>query len=151
MTSSENYNKFVAANGGSIMDMDEDLRLKYEDKKERVYWASVYGSNYHKVSKGFFHKTQSVYRDFCVAVAGMLPKTRNAVEFDMYLRQRLAAATVMETLPGMEEGAIVGHAIMRAIDRFYKKICDYDDPDRLAQFIHDMAPDLEPVETAAAL
>jgi hypothetical protein len=130
MTSSENYNKYVAANGGSIKDMDEDLRLKYEGGKNRVYWASVYGSDYRKVPKGFFHTTQNVYRDFCVTVSGMFPKRRQGVDFDQYLRERLAEATVMETLPGMEEGAVVGHAIFTAIARFHPKACDYDDAER---------------------
>jgi hypothetical protein len=130
MSSSENYNKHVLANGGSILQMDEDLRLKYEQRKERVYWASVYGSEYRKVPKGFFHTTQNVYRDFCVAVGGMMPKKRQSVEFDQYLRERLAEATVMETLPGMEEGAIVRHAIFSVISRVHAKSCDYDDLER---------------------
>jgi hypothetical protein len=130
MSSSERLNKFIAANGGSIKDMDEDLKLKYENKKVRVYWASVYGSDYHKAPKGFFHKTQNTYRDFCVDVAGMIPKSRNGHEFDVYLKERLLEATVKETLPGMEEGAVVGHAIFSTISRFHSKVCDYDDPER---------------------
>jgi hypothetical protein len=129
-SSSERLNEFIAANGGSIKDMDEDLRLKYENKKVRVYWASVYGSDYRKVQKGFFHKTQNTYRDFCVDVAGMIPRTRSGHEFDQYIRERLLEATVMETLPGMEEGAVVGHAIFNVIGRFHIKACNYDDPER---------------------
>jgi hypothetical protein len=126
------FNKFVSENGGTKLNMDEDLKFQYEDKKERVYWASVYGSNFRKVPKGFFHTTQSAYRDFCVAVAGMMPKKRTSPDFDEYLRARLDEATVMEIRPGLEEGVVVGHSVFSAITYHLgiSKIPDYDDAER---------------------
>jgi hypothetical protein len=129
MSSAEKYNEFLAKNGGSILNADENLMLFYEDKKERIYWASVYDKEARKVPKGFF-TSQSVYRDFCVAVSGMMPKKRSGEKFDDYIRERLIEASVKETLPGLEEGVVAGQAVLSVIRGFYRKACDYDEPER---------------------
>jgi hypothetical protein len=129
MNGSEKFNEFVSQNGGSKTNMDENMILQYEDKKERVYWASVYGSEVRKVPKGFF-TSQNVYRDFCVAVAGMMPKKRRGEDFDEYIRERLVTAAIRETSPGLEEGALVAHAIFTVLDRSRRHMCNYDDPER---------------------
>jgi hypothetical protein len=129
MNSSERFNEYLIKNGGSKLDVDENLMLTYEDKKERVYWASVYGSEFRRAPRAFF-TSQATYRDFCVGVSGMMPKKRAGVDFDNYVRARLVEATVKETLPGLEEGVIAGHAVFSVIAKFMKKACDYDNPDR---------------------
>jgi hypothetical protein len=124
------FNQFAAQNGATDLNMDENLILQFEDKHQRIYWASVYGSNFCKITKGSFFTNQNAYREFCIAVAGMMPKKRTGNDFDGYIRERLLTATIKETLPGMEEGAIVGHAVFSAIARFHKRVCDYDDDER---------------------
>jgi hypothetical protein len=129
MEGSRKFNELLAQNGGSKLDMDEDLLFSFEDKPKKVYYASVYGSKFYKIPKGFC-TSQPVYRDFCREVAGMMPKKRTGADWDDYIRRRLAEATVQETLPGMEEGVVVGHAIFSVVARFLKRVCDYDNPDR---------------------
>lgn len=108
---------------------DENLLVQYEDKEVAVYWVSVYGSKFHRAPKGFFIQ-QPTYREFCLAIGRKVPPYRIREKFDDYVRARLAAATVKEILPGMEEGVVIGHAIFHVVADFHNRAADYDHEDK---------------------
>jgi hypothetical protein len=132
------FDKFAKQHGGPTSG-DEDLLIEYQDDGDiKVYWASVYGSNFVKCPKGFF-TSQTVYRNFCVDVAKRLPAKRAGIDFDRYVNQALDQATIRETPPGMEEGAVVKHAIFYTLwnsrlvhgKENAERYCDYDNPERI--------------------
>jgi hypothetical protein len=137
------FDKFAKQHGGPGSIMDENLMIEYQDGDIKVYWASVYGSNFVKVPKGFF-TSQTIYRNFCVEVAKRVPKKRYPSHlFDEYINQALDQATLREALPGMEEGAVVRNAIFSTLWRHrtgwqpgvtrsgeLERYCDYDDGER---------------------
>jgi hypothetical protein len=136
-------NDFVTQYGGPGSALDENLMIEYQDGDVKVYWASVYGNGFVKTPKGFF-TSQAVYRNFCVDVARRLPGKRGGVEFDSYVRERLEQAALRETPPGMEEGAVVRHAIFSTLWQYRQsnmwgggkkenaeRYCDYDNPERV--------------------
>ena len=137
------FNKFVTQHGGPESVKDENPMIEYEDGDVKAYWVSVYGSPFIKAPKGLFTKNY-VYQDFCVEVAKMIPPWRSREKFHEFMNQCLAEATVRETLPGMEEGAVVRDAIFSTLWRHrtgwqpYKsrsgtleRYCDYDDDERV--------------------
>ena len=140
-------NNFLKQHGGPTSAMDENLMIEYQDGDVKVYWASVYGNGFVKTPKGFF-TSQAVYRNFCVDVARRLPVKRGGGEFDSYVRERLEQATLRETPPGMEEGAVVRHAIFSTLwqyrQAYYRggerrdnaeRYCDYDNGERVKRSV----------------
>jgi hypothetical protein len=141
------FDKFVKQHGGPPSLEDENLMIEYEDGKIKVYYASVYGSDFVKVPKGFF-TSQTIYRNFCVDVAKRLPAKRAGIDFDRYVNQALDQATLLETPPGMEEGAVVRHAIFSTLWNYRttwhpsggkrenaERYCDYDNPERVKRSV----------------
>ena len=138
------FNKFLAQNNGPGSFMDENLMIEYQDGDIKVYWASVYGSNFVKTPKGFF-TSQTIYRNFCAEVARRIPTHRHRDQFDAYINQRLDQATLRETPPGMEEGAVVKHAIFTTLWRYrsewrngrdnVERYCDYNNPERVKRSV----------------
>ena len=130
-------NDFLARHGAPGYAMDENLMIEYQEDTIKPYWASVYGSAFVKVPKGFFTH-QATYRNFCVEVAKRLPAKRPPDRFDEYINQALDQATLRETPPGMEEGAVVIHAIFYTLwhSRLVggkdnaERYCDYDNCER---------------------
>jgi hypothetical protein len=110
-----NLNDFIAKNGGSILDMDEELEIQFEDKEERIAWGRVYNCGFKKMpDSALTHEAE--YRKWCWKSAGMMPKKRaRGYEFDDYIRERMARATIRETLPGLEDGAIVKNIVLMHI------------------------------------
>jgi hypothetical protein len=64
-----------------------------------------------------------------------VPRYRSREKFDEYIAARLAAATVKEILPGMEEGVVVGHAIFSVVGHFHKRAADYDRDDKVMNVV----------------
>ena len=128
MSAADRFNEFVAQHGGSKLDMDEDLTLQYEDKSERVYYASVYGGPFRKVPLRVF-TSQNAYREWCIAVAGIKPPKRTGEAFDNYTSTKLLEAVVRDTLPGNEEGAAVGRWILYFLRIHAFGSADYDNLD----------------------
>ncbi|PWT92060.1 MAG: hypothetical protein C5B54_04155 [Acidobacteria bacterium] len=133
-------NNFMAQHGAPGYTMDENLMVEYQDGDIKVYWASVWGSNFVKTPKGFFTK-QPTYRDFCVEVGKRAPARRSPEKFDEYINKALDVATLRETLPGMEEGAVVRNAIFYTLWQYRhpwkaggsdnkERYCDYDNGER---------------------
>jgi hypothetical protein len=52
--------------------------------------------------------SQNAYREWCIAVAGIKPPKRTGDAFDKYTSTKLLEATLRDTLPWNEEGALSG-------------------------------------------
>jgi hypothetical protein len=137
-------NDFMKQHGAPDYTLDEHLMFEYQDGKIKVLLASVYGSDFVKTPKGFL-TSQTVYRNFCGEVALKVPVKRPPHEFDRYINQALAQATLRETSPGMEEGAVVRHAILSTLWQYRsdprtgrdnaERFCDYDRPERVKRHV----------------
>jgi hypothetical protein len=128
-------NDFMKQHGAPDYAVDENLMFEYQDGKVKVLWASVYGKDFVKCPKGFL-TNQPTYRNFCGEVALKVPAKRLGPDFDAYINKALAQATLRETSPGMEEGAVVRNAILTALWKYrsewrngrdnVERFCDYD-------------------------
>jgi hypothetical protein len=106
-----NVNDFIVKNGGSILNLEDDLVIEVElREKERIYWGSVYGGEYVEMPPEAL-VSESAYRKWCVRTSPMVPEKRPQSKFEAYIRVRIANAQVREVLPGTEYGIEVEETI----------------------------------------
>jgi hypothetical protein len=125
MNSADKFNKFAQENGASVLYLDENLQLQYENREEVVFWGSVYGSDFREMPDNAL-TSENEYRKWCWKTTKMMPKRRTAAVFDDYVRPRMMQASVRETLAGTEYGAEIDDAV-EAVLGFYRGCKDLDD------------------------
>jgi hypothetical protein len=125
MKAADKFNQFAQQNGASVLYLDENLVMQYEDKEEIIFWGSVYGSEFREMPDNAL-TSENEYRKWCWKTAKMMPKRRTAAVFDDYVRPRMINATVRETLPGTEYGAEIDAAIDLVLGPYRRNFKDLD-------------------------
>jgi hypothetical protein len=124
------FKGFAEKNGGSALYLDEELVLQKEVREEVIFWGSVYGSRFVEMPDNSL-TSESAYRTWCWKTSGMMPEKRNTREFDKYIRPRMEAAEVRESLPGTEYGAEVDAAIEDVLRAYCKSLVCIDDGEEI--------------------
>jgi hypothetical protein len=106
----DDYEDMVKKYGASILGRDENLKLEKENRREVIFWGSVYGSEFSQMPDTAL-TSEAEYRKWCWKKTGMMPEKRGPAPFDKYVRSCMVMAATREVMPGGEYGVEVEDAI----------------------------------------